>query len=189
MMAYKELIHSLQQLGHNDMAKLILDYSATRTITENVLFRLGIDPEYMKNTVRLISLPLLYHIRIDQDNVSWRSLEELDKIFPLTTTLHPRIPSVDANREDSDTPRVCLAQSIKGAAGSIDLNKISTSYVSIYITNNPIEIVVPFNDKDVDRPRDNKFYVHDAGKWGEVWSLRPVRMERLTIVAPGYNIY
>jgi hypothetical protein len=133
----------------------------------------------------------LFHIRLphgkelaNKKNI-WKSQDELGHEFPLTITLRPQIPN--ATMEDNTTPRVSLSRSIRGAAGSLglrDINPDTMPHFGIYAVESSIEIVEPF---DIPTP-NNIFYVHDAKKWQEVWSLRPVIANLIRIVAPGEKI-
>jgi hypothetical protein len=66
-----------------------------------------------------------------------------------------------------------LATTLVGAIGSLGLKQIDEFYLGIYKPIHPIEIFSP------------GIRVHDAEKWGEVWSLRPVVAELQRIIIPG----
>ena len=119
----------------------------------------------------------LYHIKILRNKFDYISTTDLSDYFPLTLVLKPQIPYVDPNREDSITPRVCFAKTLIGAVGSLGLQRKSQLYLGIY---KPIRLVRAFNPG---------IRVHDAEKWGEVWSLGPVIAELQKIILPGDLIY
>lgn len=181
---YTQLANSLKEMGHIDMAQLVIDYSTSTSPAAIALFRLGMNPKKIK----IEHISFLTHLRCSEES-SWKSLEELESMFPFTTTLHPKIPSVDSRREDNSTPRVSLAREVKGAVGSLGINRRAESYIAIYVPDCTTEVVVPFDGGSAPRPNDNRFYVHDAGIWGEVWSLRPVEVYRAALIRPGENIY
>jgi len=131
----------------------------------------------------------LYHIRwphgkeVATKNIGFKSTEELDKEFPLTLVLRPRIPGVDPKREDATTPRVSFSTTLTGARGSLGLGETNGPfYIGIYKPAQAIDVYYPTSDTP---PEDRKFYVHDAKAHGEVWSLRPVTVELQKIIAPG----
>ena len=123
----------------------------------------------------------LYHIKWPRNKSGYRSIGDLSEEFPLTIILKPNIPNIDPSREDSTTPRISFATSIEGAYGSLGISNISDRfYLGVYKPSRPVDVFYPLNAP----LKDKKFYVHDAEKWGEVWSLRPVIAELYKIVAP-----
>lgn len=130
----------------------------------------------------------LYHIRwphgkeIANKGPGFKNTEELDKEFPLTFVLRPRIPGVDSKREDATTPRVSFAITLGGACGSLGLGQINGPfYIGIYKPAQAIDVYVPFSGEP---PENKSFYVHDAAAHGEVWALRPVTVELQKIIRP-----
>lgn len=117
--------------------------------------------------------PDLYHIKILRNKFDYISTTELADYFPLQLILKPRIPYADPMREDTVTPRVCFATTLAGSIGSLGLSERNSSYLGIYKPVEPMDIYNPMSR------------VHDAEKWGEVWSLRPVLVELQKIVMPG----
>lgn len=128
----------------------------------------------------------LFHIKWPRNKVGYQSTTELAIEFPLILVLKPNIPGADPNREDIITPRVSLAMTLDGAIGSLGLADIKASYIAIYKSIKPIEVIHPISGIP---PKSKRFYVHDAEKWGEVWSLRPVIVELQKIILPGEKLY
>lgn len=114
----------------------------------------------------------LYHIKWLRDKFDYISTTDLAQYFPLFLILKPHIPYADPIREDIVTPRVCFATTLAGAMGSLGLERENKFYLGVYQPIHFIEIHKPFK-------------VHDAEKWGEVWSLRPVLAELRKIIIPG----
>lgn len=115
----------------------------------------------------------LYHIKWLRNKFDFISTTELFEYFPLTLILKPQIPKADSNREDIITPRVCFALTLSGAIGSLGLQRENIFYLGVYKSTADIAIYDPASK------------VHDAEKWGEVWSLRPVMVELQKIIIPG----
>lgn len=119
----------------------------------------------------------LFHIKWLRNKTDFISTTDLSIYFPLHLTLKPNIPHTDPTREDAITPRVCFSTSLAGSVGSLGLSHSNAFYLGIYKPINPIEIFYPGSK------------VHDAEKWGEVWSLRPVFAELQRIIIPGELLY
>lgn len=154
--------------------------AVTDNISEIVLAA-GKQISNLPTGVRLSYLALmkhkdLYHIKWLRNKIGYISTTDLTDYFPLILSLKPRIPYVDPIREDNTIPRVCFATTLAGAVGSLGLPNESQFYLGIYKPILPIEI-------------HTNIRVHDAEKWGEVWSLRPVLAELKKIIYPGDLIY
>lgn len=114
----------------------------------------------------------LFHIKWLRNKFDYISTTDLADYFPTQLILKPQIPKADPLREDTITPRVCLATTLAGAAGSLGLARHNKFYLGIYMPAKLVEVYTPS-------------FVHDAEKWGEVWSLRPVLAELQKIIIPG----
>lgn len=186
------LADQLDNNGHIEQANdidLLIKTIKTASFATTYIHKHNIPP----NTINIDITKHLFHIRsphgkeLDKKKNVWKNQEDLDKEFPPTLILRPKIPN--ASKEDNTTPRVSLSRSISGAAGSLGLghtNPLTMPHLGIYAPEAPIEVIEPLN-----KPLpgyDNMFYVHDAKQWGEVWSLKPVVVNLIRVVAPGEKI-
>ena len=89
----------------------------------------------------------------------------------------PRIPTSRLLQEDSTTPRVCFADTIDGALRAMPRQQIGTDCIMLFVH---VPAYIPSKEYIIFPMKEQ---VPDVTTTGELWSVKPVRMELIgTIV-------